>query len=31
MDERRFLLYVHVGLVVIGGMRLIQSVWGSGR
>jgi uncharacterized protein len=30
MDERRFLLYVHVGLVVIGGMLLIQSVWGSG-
>ena len=31
MDGRRFLLYVHVGLVVIGGMLLIQSVWGSGR
>ena len=31
MDGRRFLVYVHVGLVVIGGMLLIQSVWGSGR
>ena len=31
MDGRRFLVYVHIGLVVIGGMLLIQSVWGSGR
>jgi hypothetical protein len=31
MDGPRFLLYVHVGLVVIGGMLLAQSVWGSGR
>jgi uncharacterized membrane protein YfcA len=31
MDGRRFLVYVHVGLVVIGGMLLIQSAWGSGR
>ena len=30
MDGRRFLLYVHVGLVVIGGMLLIQAAWGSG-
>ena len=29
MDGRRFLLYVHVGLVVIGAMLLIQSAWGS--
>jgi hypothetical protein len=26
MDGRRFLLYVHVGLLVIGGLLLIQSV-----
>src|SRR5262245_44313716 len=31
MDGRRFLLYIHVGLVAIGGMLLIQSVWGWGR
>jgi uncharacterized membrane protein YfcA len=31
MEGRRFLHYVHVGLVVIGGMLLIQAVWGSGR
>lgn len=31
MDGRRFLVYVHVGLVVIGGMLLIQALWGSGR
>jgi hypothetical protein len=31
MDGRRFLLYVHVGLVVIGAVLLVQSVWGSGR
>jgi uncharacterized membrane protein YfcA len=31
MDGRRFLVYVHVGLVAIGGMLLIQSVWGAGR
>jgi uncharacterized membrane protein YfcA len=31
MDGRRFLLYVHLGLVAIGGILLIQSVWGSGR
>ncbi len=31
MDERRFLVYVHVGLVVIGGMLLIQSVWSHVR
>jgi hypothetical protein len=30
MDGRRFLAYVHAGLVVIGGMLLIQAVWGSG-
>jgi uncharacterized membrane protein YfcA len=30
MDEGRFLLYVHVGLVVIGAVLLIQSVWGWG-
>jgi hypothetical protein len=28
MDGRRFLVYVHVRLVVIGGMLLIRSVWG---
>jgi uncharacterized protein len=31
MDGPRFLAYVHVGLLVIGGMLLIQSVWGPGR
>ena len=31
MDGRRFLLYIHVGLIVIGAILLIQSVWGSGR
>jgi uncharacterized membrane protein YfcA len=31
MDGRRFLVTIHIGLVVIGGMLLIQSVWGSGR
>jgi hypothetical protein len=31
MDRRRFLVYVHVVLVVIGGMLLIQSVWGPVR
>jgi uncharacterized protein len=31
MDGRRFLLYVHVGLVVIGVVLLVQSVWGPGR
>jgi hypothetical protein len=31
MDGRRFLLSVHIGLVAIGGMLLIQSVWGPGR
>ena len=31
LDGRRFLLYVHVGLVVIGVALLIQSAWGSGR
>lgn len=31
LDERRFLVCVYVGLAVIGGMLLIQSVWGSGR
>jgi hypothetical protein len=31
LDGRRFLIYVHVGLVVIGGMLLIQAVRGSGR
>jgi uncharacterized protein len=30
MDERRFESYVHVGLVVIGMMLLVQSIWGSG-
>jgi hypothetical protein len=31
MDGRRFLVYVHVGLVVIWAMLLIRSVWGAGR
>jgi uncharacterized protein len=31
MDERSFLVYVHVGLMVIGGLLLIQATWGSGR
>ena len=31
MDERRFLVYIHIGLVVIGGRALIQSAWGAGR
>jgi hypothetical protein len=31
MDRRRFLLYVHVGLLLIGAVLLIQSVWGSGH
>ncbi len=31
MDRHRFHVYVHVGLMLIGGMLLIQSVWGSGR
>src|SRR5262249_725178 len=31
MDGRRFLAYVPVGLVVVGGILLIQSAWGSGR
>jgi hypothetical protein len=31
MDGRRFLVYVHVGLVVIGVVLLVQSVWGPGR
>jgi uncharacterized membrane protein YfcA len=31
MDGPRFLVYVHLGLVLIGGMILIQSVWGAGR
>ena len=31
MDGRRFLLYVHVGLVVIGAVLLIQSVWMTGQ
>ena len=31
LDGRRFLLSIHVGLVVIGAVLLIQSVWGSGR
>ena len=31
MDERRFLVYVHVGLMVIGAMLLIQSAWTWGR
>lgn len=31
MDGHRFLLYIHLGLLLIGGMLLIQSVWGSGR
>lgn len=28
LDERRFLLYVHLGLIMIGVGLLIQSVWG---
>jgi uncharacterized membrane protein YfcA len=31
MDGRRFLLYVHVGLVAVGVVLLAQSVWGPGR
>jgi uncharacterized membrane protein YfcA len=31
LDGRRFLLCVHVGLVAVGLVLLIQSVWGSGR
>ncbi len=31
LDGRRFLLYVHIGLMVIGLILLIQAVWGSGR
>jgi uncharacterized membrane protein YfcA len=31
MNARRFLVYVHVGLVMIGAMLLIQSVWGLAR
>ncbi len=30
LDGRSFLVCVHVGLVVIGGILLIQSVWGKG-
>jgi uncharacterized membrane protein YfcA len=30
MDGHRFLLCIHLGLVAVGGMLLIQSVWGSG-
>jgi uncharacterized membrane protein YfcA len=30
LDGRSFLLCVHVGLVVIGGMLVIQAVWGKG-
>ncbi len=29
LDGRRFLLYVHIGLLVIGGILLIQAVWGT--
>jgi uncharacterized membrane protein YfcA len=31
MDERRFLLFIHVGLVVIGSVLLIQSACSPGR
>lgn len=31
MDSRQFLVYVHAGLLVIGGMLLAQSLRGSGR
>jgi uncharacterized membrane protein YfcA len=31
VDERRFLLCIHVGLVVIGALLLFQSVWVSER
>jgi uncharacterized membrane protein YfcA len=31
MDGRRFVLYIHVGLLVIGTMLLIQSAFVSGR
>ena len=31
MDGRRFVIYVHAGLMVIGAMLLIQSAWGAGR
>jgi uncharacterized membrane protein YfcA len=31
LDGRRFVVCVHVGLVVMGVILLIQSVWGSGR
>jgi hypothetical protein len=29
MDARQFLLYVHIGLIMIGTILLIQSAWGS--
>jgi uncharacterized membrane protein YfcA len=31
IEGRRFLVYVHVGLVVIGVVLLVQSVWGPER
>ncbi|OJW10295.1 MAG: permease [Planctomycetales bacterium 71-10] len=31
LDGRRFLLYVHVGLMIIGVVLLLQSAWGSVR
>ena len=31
MNGRPFLLYVHIGLVVIGAVLLIQSMWGPAR
>jgi uncharacterized protein len=31
LDGKRFIIYVHVGLVVIGGLLLIQSASGWGR
>jgi uncharacterized membrane protein YfcA len=31
MNGRPFLLYVHVGLVVIGAVLLLQALWGPAR
>ncbi len=31
MDGQRFVTAVHVGLLVVGGILLVQSAWGTGR
>ena len=31
IDSRRFVYCIHLGLVAVGVVLLIQSVWGSGR